>query len=261
MVIVGAGWIGLEVAAAAREDGCEVTVVEPEPTALHRALGPELGEVFADLHREHGVEFRFGERCSELRGPGGRVGEVHHLVGRRRCPPTSWWSGSARCPTRAWPRRRPGGRQRGRGPTRRCAPPTRTSSPPVTWPTAYHPLLGRRVRVEHWANALNGGPAAARSMLGQDVAYDRVPYFYSDQYDLGMETSGLPEPGNYDEVVYRGDRPGREFIAFWLAGGRGGGRHERQRLGRHRRHPGADPVREEGGPARLTDPDIPIAEV
>jgi 3-phenylpropionate/trans-cinnamate dioxygenase ferredoxin reductase subunit len=84
---------------------------------------------------------------------------------------------------------------------------------------SYHPLLGRRVRVEHWANALNSGPAAARSMLGQDVSYDPVPYFFSDQYDLGMETAGLPEPGTYDQVLYRGDRPGREFVAFWLAGG------------------------------------------
>jgi NADPH-dependent 2,4-dienoyl-CoA reductase/sulfur reductase-like enzyme len=84
---------------------------------------------------------------------------------------------------------------------------------------SYHPLLGRHVRVEHWANALNGGPAVARSMLGQDVTYDPVPYFYSDQYDLGMECAGLPEPGTYHQVLYRGDRPGREFIAFWLRDG------------------------------------------
>ena len=84
---------------------------------------------------------------------------------------------------------------------------------------SYHPLLGRRVRVEHWANALNGGPAAARSMLGQPVVYDPVPYFYSDQYDLGMECAGLPAPGRYNEVAYRGDRAGLEFIAFWLSRG------------------------------------------
>ena len=81
---------------------------------------------------------------------------------------------------------------------------------------SFNPLLGRRVRVEHWANALNGGPAAARSMLGQPVVYDPVPYFYSDQYDLGMECAGLPTPGSYDEVAFRGDRAGGEFIAFWL---------------------------------------------
>jgi 3-phenylpropionate/trans-cinnamate dioxygenase ferredoxin reductase subunit len=84
---------------------------------------------------------------------------------------------------------------------------------------AFHPLYGKHVRVEHWANALNGGPAAARSMLGRGVSYDAVPYFFSDQYDLGMETAGLPEPGSYDQIVYRGDREAREFIAFWLSGG------------------------------------------
>jgi NADPH-dependent 2,4-dienoyl-CoA reductase/sulfur reductase-like enzyme len=85
--------------------------------------------------------------------------------------------------------------------------------------SAFNPLLGRRITVQHWSNALNGGPAAARAMLGQDVSYDRVPYFFTDQYDLGMETAGLPEPGAYDQVAYRGDPESGEFIAFWLSGG------------------------------------------
>jgi 3-phenylpropionate/trans-cinnamate dioxygenase ferredoxin reductase subunit len=84
---------------------------------------------------------------------------------------------------------------------------------------SFNPLLGRRIRVEHWGNALAGGPAAARSMLGQEVSYDPVPYFFSDQYDLGMEAAGLPEPGSYDQVVYRGDPETLEFIAFWLSDG------------------------------------------
>ena len=84
---------------------------------------------------------------------------------------------------------------------------------------SFNPLFGRRIRVEHWANALNGGPAAARSMLGQPVSYDRVPYYYSDQYELGMECAGLPTPGTYDQVLYRGDPAALEFIAFWLANG------------------------------------------
>ncbi|MHC5908928.1 oxidoreductase C-terminal domain-containing protein, partial [Streptomyces sp. S6] len=83
-----------------------------------------------------------------------------------------------------------------------------------------HALIGARLRVEHWSNALNGGPAAARAMLGKDVTYDRVPYFFSDQYDLGMEYSGWAPPGSYDQVVIRGDAGKREFIAFWLAEGR-----------------------------------------
>jgi 3-phenylpropionate/trans-cinnamate dioxygenase ferredoxin reductase subunit len=81
---------------------------------------------------------------------------------------------------------------------------------------ADHPLYGRPIRVEHWANALNGGPAAARSMLGKGSPYDRVPYFYSDQYDLGLEFSGWFEADDVAQVVYRGDREKREFIAFWL---------------------------------------------
>jgi 3-phenylpropionate/trans-cinnamate dioxygenase ferredoxin reductase subunit len=257
---VGAGWIGLETTAAAREAGCEVTVVEPEPTALYRALGSELGEVFADLHREHGVQFRFGESVSELRGAGGRVGEVITssgaavpadivVVGIGVVPNTGLASDA--------------GLEVGNGVVADAALRTSDASIYVAGDLAnsYHPLLGRRVRVEHWANALNSGPAAARSMLGQDVSYDPVPYFFSDQYDLGMETAGLPEPGTYDQVLYRGDRPGREFIAFWLAGGAVvAGMNvnvwdvsdDIQALIRSGK---------KVDPARLTDPDIPIAEV
>jgi NADPH-dependent 2,4-dienoyl-CoA reductase/sulfur reductase-like enzyme len=85
---------------------------------------------------------------------------------------------------------------------------------------AYHPLLGKHIRVDHWYNALHQPQTAARAMLGHDAAYDRVPYFYTDQYDLSMEYAGYVEPGGYDQVVFRGDVPRREFIAFWLAGGR-----------------------------------------
>jgi len=117
------------------------------------------------------------------------------------------------------------------------------------------------VRVEHWDNALNSGPAAARSMLGQNVAYDPVPYFFSDQYDLGMEVAGLPEPGGYDQVLYRGDLPGREFIAFWLVGGAVMAgmnvnvwdvNEDIQALIRSGKRV---------DPARLTDPDIPLTDL
>ena len=107
MVIVGAGWIGLETAAAAREYGCEVTVVEPEPGALHRRVGPELGEMFADLHREHGVMFRFGESVTELRGSGRPVGRRDHLRRERCCPRTLVVVGIG-----AVPEHRPGRRRR-----------------------------------------------------------------------------------------------------------------------------------------------------
>ena len=218
VVVVGAGWIGLEVTAAAREFGCEVTVIEPEPGPLFRHLGPELGEVFAGLHREHGVVFRFEESVTELRGAGGSVTEVVTsdgvalpadlvVVGIGAVPATGLAADA--------------GLEVGNGVVVDAG--LHTSAPDVfaagDVANSFHPLYGRHVRVEHWNNALAGGPAAARSMLGQAVSYDAVPYFFSDQYDLGMETAGLPEPGSYENVVYRGDRDAREFIAFWLSGG------------------------------------------
>ncbi|MFI0482069.1 NAD(P)/FAD-dependent oxidoreductase [Actinomadura sp. 9N215] len=218
VVVAGAGWIGLETAAAARAHGNEVTVIEPEPTPLHASLGPELGAAFADLHRENGVDLRLDQGVAGFWG----AGQVSAVV----------TSGGAEVPADVV--------IVGIGvrPNTRLAEEAgldvsdgilvdaslRTSDPDIyaagDVANAYNPLLGRRIRVEHWANALNGGPAAARAMLGQDVSYDRVPYFFSDQYDLGMEMSGVASPGEYDEVVYRGDVPGREFVAFWLSGGR-----------------------------------------
>jgi NADPH-dependent 2,4-dienoyl-CoA reductase/sulfur reductase-like enzyme len=218
VVIAGAGWIGLETAAAAREYGCEVTVVEPEATALHRSLGPELGEVFADLHRSHGVTFRFGEALSEVTGSGGKVTGAVTSSGEELTADTVIIAigvvPNAGLAAEA-------GLQVDNGIL--VDEGLRTSDPDIFAAgdvmNAFNPLLGRRIRVEHWANALNSGPAAARSMLGQDVSYDRVPYFFTDQYDLGMETAGLPDQGTYDEIVYRGDKDTLEFIAFWLSDG------------------------------------------
>jgi NADPH-dependent 2,4-dienoyl-CoA reductase/sulfur reductase-like enzyme len=214
VVVAGAGWIGLETTAAARSYGCPVTVLEPQPGALHDQLGPELGAVFADLHRSHGVEFRFGEVAEEFR-PGlvitsaGAEVPADLLVVGIGAAPNDQLAAAA-------------GLDVENGVLTDEA--LHTTDPNIyaagDVANSFNPLLGRRVRVEHWANALNGGPAAARSMLGQPVVYDPVPYFYSDQYDLGMECAGLPTPGRYDEVAYRGDRAGLEFIAFWLSRGR-----------------------------------------
>jgi len=223
VVIVGGGWIGLEVAAAAREKGCAVTVLEPETTPLYRQVGPELGQLFADLHREHGVVFRLGDSAREFRGEEGRVTTVLTSEGAEvpadvvvvaiGAAPNVALAEAAGLEMVA--------PEAGGGVL--VGPALATSDPDIfaagDLANVAHPLLGRQVRVEHWANALHGGPAAARSMLGQPVSYDRVPYFFSDQYDLGMETSGLPEPGYYDQVVYRGDPATLEFIAFWLSGG------------------------------------------
>jgi NADPH-dependent 2,4-dienoyl-CoA reductase/sulfur reductase-like enzyme len=218
VVTVGGGWIGLEVTAAAREAGCEVTVVEPEPEPLHRQLGPELGAVFAGLHKEHGVVFRTRESVTAFQGSGGKVSAAvtssgavlpadHVVVGIGAIPSTGLAADA--------------GLDVGNGVIVDAG--LRTSAPDVfaagDVANAFHPLYGKHIRVEHWANALNGGPAAARSMLDQGISYDAVPYFYSDQYDLGMEAAGVTEPGSYDRVVYRGDLPGREFVAFWLSGG------------------------------------------
>ncbi|MEV8307942.1 FAD-dependent oxidoreductase [Streptomyces flavidovirens] len=221
IVIAGAGWIGLEVAAAARDYGAEVTVVEPEPTPLHQVIGPELGQLFTDLHSEHGVRFHFGARLTEITGQDGMVlaartdDGVEHLahdvlaaIGAAPRTALAEAAGLALVD-----------RAHGGGIAVDAA--LRTSDPDIyaagDVAAAQHPLTGARLRVEHWANALNGGPAAARAMLGQDVSYDRIPYFFSDQYDLGLEYSGWAPPGTYDQVVIRGDVAGkREFIAFWL---------------------------------------------
>jgi 3-phenylpropionate/trans-cinnamate dioxygenase ferredoxin reductase subunit len=218
VVVAGAGWIGLETAAAARDYGCEVTVAEPAPGALHQSIGPEVGAVFAGLHRDHGVSLLFGEGVTEFRGTGGRLTAVV-TSGGSELPADVAVVGIGVVPNSGLAEA--AGLEVGNGVLTDEA--LRTSDPDIyaagDVTNAVNPLLGRRVRVEHWANALNSGPAAARSMLGQAVRYDRVPYFFSDQYDLGMETAGLPEPGTYDQVVWRGDVGAREFIAFWLADG------------------------------------------
>ena len=129
---------------------------------------------------------------------------------------------------------------------------------------AYHPLLGRQLRVEHWANALHQPAVAAKTMLGQTATYDRLPYFFTDQYDLGMEYLGYTDPDGYDQVVIRGDTASREFIAFWLHRRARGGRDERQRVGRDRADPGSDPIRRAGRceqterPRHPADPAAPM---
>ncbi|HTP15162.1 MAG TPA: FAD-dependent oxidoreductase [Streptosporangiaceae bacterium] len=260
VVIAGAGWIGLETAAAARHYGCEVTVVEPEAGALYRSVGPELGDFYASLHRSHGVTFRFGEGVSELRAAGGRIHEVITSAGTR-VPADVVVVGIGAVPNAAFAAE--AGLEVDNGIVADEA--LRTSDPDIfaagDVASAFNPLLGRRIRVEHWANALTQGPVAARSMLGQRASNDLVPYFYSDQYDLGMEAAGLPEPGSYDDVVYRGDTRASEFIAFWLNDGAVVAgmninvwdvNEDIQALIR-----AGTPV----DPARLTDPDVPLADL
>ncbi|MFD7547747.1 NAD(P)/FAD-dependent oxidoreductase [Streptomyces sp. NPDC059578] len=224
LVIAGAGWIGLEVAAAARSYGAEVTVVHRGPTPLHGVLGPELGQLFTDLHSEHGVRFHFGASLTEIVGEDGLVLAVRTDDGEEH-PAHDVLAAIGAAPRTALAQA--AGlelvdRSQGGGIAVDLA--LRTSDPDIhaagDIASVHHPLFDRRIRVEHWANALNGGPAAARAMLGRDVTYDRLPYFYSDQYDVGLEYSGWAPPGTYDQVVIRGDAGKREFIAFWLADGK-----------------------------------------
>jgi NADPH-dependent 2,4-dienoyl-CoA reductase/sulfur reductase-like enzyme len=222
VVIVGSGWIGLEAAAAARTAGASVTVLEPQPGALYGVLGPEVGGKFADLHRAHGVEFRFNEAAAEFLAAGPGSGQVGSVVttGGAELPADVVVIGIGAVPNDGLARS--AGLEVSNGVV--CDSALRTSDPDIfaagDVASSYLPLLGRHVRVDHWSNALNGGKAAGLSMLGQQIEYNRVPYFYSDQYDLGMECAGLPSLGTYDQVVYRGDADALEFIAFWLKEGR-----------------------------------------
>jgi 3-phenylpropionate/trans-cinnamate dioxygenase ferredoxin reductase subunit len=219
VVVIGGGWIGLEVAAAARTHGATVTLVEIDALPLRRVLGDELARVFADLHAEHDVDLRLGTGVREIVGTGGRVASVT-LEDGSSVPADAVVVGIGITP--AVDLAQAAGLPVDDGVLVDAT--LRTSDPDIyaagDVANADNPLLKRRLRVEHWANALNGGPAAARSMLGQDVVYDRIPYFFTDQYDLGMEYSGYAGPGDYDHVVFRGDVTRREFIAFWLAGRR-----------------------------------------
>jgi 3-phenylpropionate/trans-cinnamate dioxygenase ferredoxin reductase subunit len=218
LVVVGAGWIGLEVAAAARQRGATVTVVEAADQPLQRVLGDQIAGVFAGLHREHGVTFHFRAQVREFRGDG-RVSRVVLTDGTELAADAVLVAVGVQPNTEL---AELAGLGVGNGIL--VDKSLRTDDPDIyaagDVANADHPLLATRIRVEHWANALNSGPAAARAMLGREVSYDRLPYFYTDQYDLGMEYSGwVPAGGSY-QVVIRGDAARREFIAFWASQGR-----------------------------------------
>jgi 3-phenylpropionate/trans-cinnamate dioxygenase ferredoxin reductase subunit len=219
VAIVGAGWIGLETAAAARAAGLEVTLLEGAALPLLRVLGPEVATVFADLHRAHGVDLRLGVTVAELTGRDGAVTGVR-LGDGTVVPADLVVVGVGIAPNDLLARE--AGLAVSNGIT--VDQWLRTSDPDVfaagDVADAYHPTLGRHIRVEHWANARRQGAAAAATMLGGSTPYDRLPYFFSDQYDLGMEYTGYVEPGGYDAVVLRGDPASGEFVAFWLSGGR-----------------------------------------
>ena len=215
VVVVGAGWIGAEVAASARQRGLDVMIVEPLDVPLKRALGEELGAIYRDVHRDHGSELLLGQGVAAFEGGGavervrthdGRTIDCSFVVVGVGVQPRTDLAAAA-------------GLAVDNGVL--VDPRLQTSAEGIyaagDVANHEHPLFGR-LRVEHWANALNQGPAAARSMLGSEEPYERLPYFFSDQYDVGMEYSGYA--ASWDKVVFRGDTAARKFIAFWLRGGR-----------------------------------------
>ncbi len=173
IVVIGAGWIGSEVAASLRMMGRRVVLLAPDAVPLERVLGQEIGKVYRDLHLEHGVEL--------AKAAGLSVGDGIEV-----------------------------------SPTLETSVPGIFAAGDVA--SAWHPFYDRRLRNEHWANAKFQGSAAGSLMLGANLPFDRIPYFYSDQYDLGMEYTGFAAPS--DRVVVRGTLTSREFVAFWLAEGR-----------------------------------------
>ena len=216
IVMVGAGWIGLEVAAAARAGGLDVTVLERGPLPLLRLFGQETAMVFADLHRRHGVDLRVEAQVAEILG-----GEADHATGVRLADGSQIVADLVVAGIGATPNTdlaEAAGLEVDNGV--KVDEHMRSSDTDIhavgDVANAFHPVLGKHVRVEHWMNAFNQPVVAAKSMLGHEAVYDQLPYFYSDQYELGMEYSGYVEPDGYDEVVFRGDKKSLEFVTFWL---------------------------------------------
>jgi 3-phenylpropionate/trans-cinnamate dioxygenase ferredoxin reductase subunit len=257
-IFVGGGWIGLEVASAAREAGADVTVLEALDLPLVRVLGPRVAQVFADLHREHGVDLRTGVEVAAIEGEAGAASGVRLKDGSVVAADTVV-VGIGAAPNVELAEA--AGLEVDNGVTADAV--GRTSDPDIfavgDVANVEHPFLGQRLRVEHWANALNQPQVVVAAMLDQDGPEPELPYFYTDQYDLGMEYHGLGRPE--DDVVVRGDLAGREFIAFWLRDGRvvAGMNVNVWDVG--------DPVkalirsRAEVDPDRLGDPDVPLEDL
>jgi NADPH-dependent 2,4-dienoyl-CoA reductase/sulfur reductase-like enzyme len=213
LVVIGAGWIGLEVAAAAREAGTAVDVVETAELPLLAIVGRAVAGVFADLHRAHGVNFHFGAQVERIDALNGRANAVV-LADGTRLEADAVVVGIGVLPNVELARA--AGLDVENGVLVDAS--LRTTAPDVfavgDIAAHEHPVLGRRVRVEHWAAALNQPATVAKAITGGDARYEDLPYFFSDQYDLGMEYIGLADP--QARVVIRGDLDGREFVAFWL---------------------------------------------
>lgn len=217
LVVIGSGWIGMEVAATARTLGNEVTILARDAVPLSNALGVRMGDVFRSLHEEHGVDLRSSVRVERIVGDGRAEGVVADgttvpadlvLIGVGAEPNTALAAAA--------------GITLENGILTDAS--LRTSAPDIyaagDVANAYHPVIQRHIRSEHWSNALNAGPVAARAMMGAPAVHDGIPYFYTDQFDLGMELSGYAPLMADAQLLVRGDLDAREFIAFWVDDGR-----------------------------------------
>jgi 3-phenylpropionate/trans-cinnamate dioxygenase ferredoxin reductase component len=258
VVVVGTGWIGSEAAASLRQRGRNVTLIGPDPAPLARVLGPEIAGVYRDLHADHGVRLLLETRVTGLRGSSrveavvtsdGRTIDCDLVLIGAGAVPRTELAEAAGLPVR-------NGVLANEQLEAVGAVGVYAAGDVAA---AWHPRYQSYLHVEHWANALHQGPAAARNMLGIPTDYARLPYFYSDQYDLGMEYSGMAV--DWDRVVVRGDLTAREFIAFWVkdqrvvAGMNANVWNVVQDIQTLIR--GGRPV----DPARLVDPDIPLDQV
>jgi 3-phenylpropionate/trans-cinnamate dioxygenase ferredoxin reductase subunit len=216
LAVVGAGWIGLEVAAGARQRGVNVTVVESASQPLSAALGAEVGKVFADLHREHKVELRLDTGVEEIAVDDGAARGLKLADGSTVAADAVLVAVGAK-PNIGLAEQ--AGLELADGGVLVDAS-LCTSDPNIyavgDIAAAEHPVFGTRIRTEHWANALKQPAVAVAGMLGDPGEYAELPYFFTDQYDLGMEYVG--HSAGFDRVVFRGDVAGREFLAFWLDG-------------------------------------------
>lgn len=219
LVMIGSGWIGMEIAATARELGNEVTLLGLEEVPLSVAIGNTLGAVFQKRHEEAGVKFVLPASAAEIRGSNGHVSEVLTTTGQRLladvvivaigvAPNTALASDAGLAINNGI----------------EVSASLQTSDSDIfaagDVANALHPVTGQYARSEHWANAIASGKVAAKSMLGLPAALADIPYFYTDQFDLGMEYSGYAALTKDAEIVVRGSLESREFVAFWVLEGR-----------------------------------------
>ncbi|MGP0222771.1 NAD(P)/FAD-dependent oxidoreductase [Paenarthrobacter sp. NCHU4564] len=265
VVMVGSGWIGMELAAAARTYGNQVTLIGLEDVPLGAAVGPELGNFFKRVHEGQGTRFLLPASAKAIQGNGGHASAVVTDTGEVLPADivviaVGVVPGTALAAT--------AGLRLENGIL--VDPGLRTSAPDIfaagDVANALHPFTGRHHRSEHWSNALNGGKVAAKSMLGQDAVLDMVPYFYTDQFSVGMEYSGYPSLATGTAPVLRGSLDDEGFLAFWLRGGRNGSSRLVAGLSVnvprvHKTIKSLIAGKVELDPAQLTDPGVPLQEL